>query len=102
MLLQIMTLSLNIRLYGLPIRQRDLCDFPLGRIGFFRLSYKNLVHHSLFKGVILKEGSSGALLDLRDFTADCLVKGQESWRGCVEERYWVPKGKERVREGVVP
>ena len=75
MLLQIVSLSLNIRLHRLSIRQRDLGDFPLGRIGFLRLSNKNLIHHALFEGIILKEGSSGTFLDLRNFTADCLVEG---------------------------
>jgi len=74
MLLQIMSFSLDVRLYRLPIRQRDLRDFPLGRIGFLRLSDENLVHHALFEGIILKEGSSKTFLDLRNFTADCLVE----------------------------
>lgn len=75
MLLQIMTLSLNIRLYRLPVRQRDPCDFPLSRIGFLRLGNKNLIHHALFEGIVLKEGSSGAFLDLRNSAANCLVEG---------------------------
>jgi len=75
MLLQIMSLSLNIRLYRLPVRQRDPCDFPLGRIWFLRLGDKNLIHHTLFEGIVLKKGSSGAFLDLGDSTADCLVEG---------------------------
>jgi len=83
-LLQIVPLSLNIRLYSLPIRQRDLRDLPLSRIGFLRLSDENLVHHALFEGIVLEKGSGWTLLDLRDFTADCLVEGQKRWRRCVE------------------
>jgi hypothetical protein len=75
MLLQIVSLSLNIRLNRLPIRQRDLCDFPLGRIRLLRLGNENLVDHALFERVVLEEGSGGAFRDLREFTADCLVEG---------------------------
>jgi len=93
---------LNVRLDGLPIRQCNLRDFPLRRVGFLRLSYENLVHHALFEGAILKEGSGGTFLDLGDSTTDCLVEGQERRRGRVKEGRWIPKGKERVREGAVP
>ena len=70
-----MALSLDIRLHSLPVRQSNLRDFPLRRIGFLRLGYENLIHYALFEGVILKEGSGGAFLDLGDSTADCLVEG---------------------------
>ena len=74
MLLQIMPLSLNIRLHRLAVGQGHLCDFPLRRIRFLRLSNENLVDHALFKGVVLEEGSGGTFLDLRDLTADRLVE----------------------------
>jgi len=76
-----MSLSLNVRLHRLPIGQGLFRDFPLGRIRFLRLSDEYLVDHTLFEGVVLKEGGGGTFLDLRDFTANRLVEGQERQRG---------------------
>ena len=70
-----MSLSLNIRLNRLAVRQGHLGDFPLRRIRFLRLRNKNLVDHALFEGVGLEEGGPGTFLDLRDFTTNRLVEG---------------------------
>lgn len=42
MLLQVMSLALNVCHDSLPSSQLDTRDFPLRRVGFLGLHYKNL------------------------------------------------------------